>query len=147
MNPDCSPLTLTIPSECRMISVARAFVEAACQVANLDKSNTHAVVLAVGEAFTNILRHAYHNRTDARLQIQCWIRPNSIEVCLHDQGEPFDVSTVPHFNPGEMRIGGRGVYLMRKLMDELKSYARPEGGNTLRMVKYCHPQMAVRDCG
>jgi anti-sigma regulatory factor (Ser/Thr protein kinase) len=38
-------------------------------------------------------------------------------------------------NPSELRIGGRGVFLMRKLMDELTVERRGEHGNTLRMVK------------
>jgi serine/threonine-protein kinase RsbW len=143
---DSPPLTLTIPSDPRMLSVARAFVEATCQVANLDKSELHAVVLAAGEAFTNIIRHAHRQCPDAPIQIQCWIHPGTIELHFHDQGEPFDLDRVPKLNPGDLRIGGRGVFLMRTLMDELNCLPRPEGGNTLRMVKY-RTTLTVRDCG
>ena len=140
------PLTLTVPSDPRMLSVARAFVEAACHIAELDKSGLHAVVLAAGEAFTNVIRHAHHDRPHAPIQIQCWVRAGALEVQVHDEGEPFDLSAVPHLNPGELRIGGRGVYLMRTLMDELTTFQRTRGGNTLRMVKYLQP-LSVRDCG
>ena len=58
MKTDQPPLTLIIPSDSRMLSVARAFVEAACQIGTLEKPLTHAVVMAAGEAFTNIVRHA-----------------------------------------------------------------------------------------
>jgi serine/threonine-protein kinase RsbW len=143
---DNPPLTLTIPSDPKMLSVARAFVEAACQVANLDKTRLHAVVLASGEAFTNVIRHAHRNRTDAQVQIQCWIHPGAIELHFHDEGDPFDINAVPHLKPGELRIGGRGVYLMRTLMDELNCFPRTKGGNTLRMVKLLEP-LPVRDCG
>ena len=44
---------------------------------------------------------------------------------------------MPHLDPAEVRIGGRGVFLMRKLMDELSCQPRGERGNTLRMVKRC----------
>src|SRR4051812_23969621 len=133
---DHPPLTLTVPTDPRMLPVARAFVEAACQLARLDKSRLHAVVLAVGEAFTNVVRHAHRNRPEAQIQIQCWLRPDMLEIHFHDEGEPFDLNTVPHLNPGELRIGGRGVYLMRTLMDELSCSRRTCGGNTLRMVKH-----------
>lgn len=143
---DHPPLTLTVPTDPRMLSVARAFVEAACQVADLEKTRLHAVVLAAGEAFSNAIRHAHRDRPDAQIQIQCWIKPGAIEVHVHDEGAPFDLNAVPHLNPGELRIGGRGVYLMRTLMDEVSCFRRNSGGNTLRMVKY-QKSVSVRNCG
>jgi serine/threonine-protein kinase RsbW len=133
--PERPPLTLTIPSDLRMLTVARAFVEAACHLSDLDKAATHAVVLATGEAVTNIIRHAHHNRPGAQMQIHCRLRADAIEVSLLDEGDPFDLSSVPHLDPGELRLGGRGVFLMRTLMDELTSTPRGERGNVLRMLK------------
>jgi hypothetical protein len=42
---------------------------------------------------------------------------------------------VPHLDPGEVRLGGRGVFLMRKLTDELSCQPRGARGNVLRLVK------------
>ena len=129
------PWSLTIPSDLRLLTLARAFVEAVCQVAGLDKRGTDHVVLAADEATNNIMRHAHHGRPDALVQIQCFIRADQIELRLHDEGPPFDLANVPHYNPAELRVGGRGVFLMRRLMDELSITPRGEHGNTLRMVK------------
>jgi serine/threonine-protein kinase RsbW len=129
------PWSLTIPSDLRLLALARTFVEAVCQVAGLDEQSTHAVVLATDEAANNVMRHAHRGNPDAPLLIQCFIRPDCIEVRLHDEGAPFDLSAVPQMNPAELRIGGRGVYLMRKLMDELSCQPRAGRGNTLRLVK------------
>ena len=64
------------------------------------------------------------------------LRPDALEIRLHDQGEPFDLDAVPHMDPAELRVGGRGVFLMRSLMDELSCRPRtPERGNVLCMVK------------
>jgi hypothetical protein len=52
---DSPRLTLTIPSELRMLTVARAFVEAVCQTRNLDKRTTHSIILATGEALSHIM--------------------------------------------------------------------------------------------
>jgi serine/threonine-protein kinase RsbW len=133
------PWSLTIPSDLRLLGLARAFVEAVCQVAGLDERATHAVVLATDEAANNVMRHAHRDTPDAPLQIQCFLRHDSIEIRLHDEGAPFDLTTVPELNPAELRVGGRGVFLMRKLMDELSCEPRGGGGNTLRMVKHHHP--------
>jgi serine/threonine-protein kinase RsbW len=130
-----NPWTLTIPSDLRLLALARTFVEAVCQVAGLDDSATNAIVLATDEATNNVMRHAHRGNPDAPVQIQCTITEHYIEILLHDQGEPFDIHTVPALDPAELRVGGRGVFLMRALMDELSTQQRDEGGNTLRMVR------------
>ena len=142
-----TPLTLTVPSELRMLPVARAFIEAVCQVSNLDKATSHAVVLATSEAASNVVRHAHRNRPEALFQIQCQLSLDQIEVSILDEGDPFDLTNVPHLDPSEIRVGGRGVFLMRALMDELDCQPRPERGNALRMVKRFRRNFLARDCG
>jgi anti-sigma regulatory factor (Ser/Thr protein kinase) len=137
MERDNPPLRLTIPNDLRLLPIVRAFIAGVCQAGSLDRDDTDAAVLATHEAASNILRHAYRNLPKAVLQIECWIEPGQVEIRLLDEGERFDVAEVPHFNPAEIRLGGRGVFLMRALMDELDCYPRPERGNALRMVKRC----------
>jgi serine/threonine-protein kinase RsbW len=133
------PWTLTIASDLRLLSLTRAFVEAFCQVAGLDDRTAFAIVMATDEATNNVMRHAHDGRPEALIQIQCLLRPDAIEVRLTDEGGPFDIAAVPYLDPAELRIGGRGVYLMRTLMDELSCQPRGERGNTLRMVKRLRP--------
>jgi serine/threonine-protein kinase RsbW len=130
-----------------MLSVARAFVEAVCQAHGLDKPSTHAFVLATAEAVSNIIRHAHRYRPEAQFQIECRFGRDIFEVAFLDEGDPFDISAVPQLDPTELRVGGRGVYLMRALMDELTCQPRAERGNTLRMVKRRKEAAAVRECG
>ena len=134
-----APWNLTIASDLRMLAMARSFVEAACRAGGFDENTTHAIVLAADEAVNNVIRHAHQDRPDAVVRIQCFLRPDGIEIHLIDQGEPFDLDAVPYLDPGELRVGGRGVFLMRSLMDELTCEPRHEGGNTLRMVKLRPP--------
>ena len=58
---------------------------------------------------------------------------------LLDDGEPFNVTSVPHLDPSEVRVGGRGVFLIRRLVDEMVSEPRHPRGNVLRLVKYFRP--------
>jgi serine/threonine-protein kinase RsbW len=129
--------TLTIPSDLRLLPLARRFVEGVCQAAGFDERSTYAIVLAADEATNNVIRHAHRGRPEAPLQIQCVFVPDGIEVRLLDEGAPFDLAAVPHLDPSELRVGGRGVFLMRALMDELSCQPRGDRGNTLRMVKRC----------
>jgi anti-sigma regulatory factor (Ser/Thr protein kinase) len=130
-----SPWTLTIASHLGLLGLARAFVEAVCQAAGCDEKTTHAIVMATDEATNNVMRHAHRNHPEKSIQIQCFPAPDRFEVRLLDEGDPFDITAVPHLDPSELRPGGRGVFLMRRLMDELSTQRRGDLGNTLRMVK------------
>ncbi len=137
MAADSPPLTLTLPSDLRFLSVARAFIESACHAGRIDSENTEAIVLAVHEAISNVIRHAHRDQANALLHIECYLAGDRVEICVLDEGEPFDLTAVPDMDPTELRIGGRGVFLMRTLMDELSCQRRGERGNVLRMVKFC----------
>ncbi len=139
------PWCLTIPSDLRLLALARSFVEGVCHVAGLDEKATNAIVMATDEATNNVIRHAHRGHPEAPLQIQCFFWPEGIEVRLLDEGAPFDITAVPHLDPAELRVGGRGVFLMRALMDELSCQPRGERGNTLRMVKRCRHALARRE--
>jgi serine/threonine-protein kinase RsbW len=136
---------LTIPSDPRLLALARGFVEAVCEIGDIDRTTTDAIVLAMHEAAINVIRHAHRCDPNAQIQIQCFLCPDSIEIHLLDEGEPFDLASVPDLDPAELRIGGRGVFLMRTLMDELTCHPRGERGNTLRMVKRCSRTLHRRD--
>ena len=132
---DQAPYSLTFPSDLRLISVARLFVETICFHLNFGVDYTEAVQAATHEALQNIMRHAHDGRPEALWQLEILPLENGLEIRLHDEGERFDVTEVPHMEPGEMRIGGRGVFLMRRIMDQVVSEPRQPKGNILRMVK------------
>jgi anti-sigma regulatory factor (Ser/Thr protein kinase) len=134
-----APWSLTIASDLRLLALVRSFVEGVCQVAGCDDKTCQAVIVATDEAVNNVMRHAHLGHPEASIRIQCFLNCDSIEICLIDEGDPFDLSAVPYLDPGELRVGGRGVFLMRALMDELSCHPRGERGNTLRMVKHCRP--------
>lgn len=139
---DSAPWALTIPSDLRLLALARAFVEAICHVAVLDETTTHQIILATDEAVNNVMRHAHHDRPDSPILLQCHLHEDRLEIRLFDEGEPFDVRQVPHLDPAELRAGGRGVFLMRRLMDEVTTEPRDQGGNVLRLVKYLRKKPA-----
>lgn len=134
---DGATFSITLPSEMRMLSVARNFIEAACDAYQLDRQTTNALMIGTGEAITNIVRHAHQNRPDSKIEIQLEIKSDLALITFMDEGDPFDIEAVPQLPPGELRVGGRGVFLMRTVMDELTCEPRGGGcsGNRLRMLK------------
>jgi len=112
--------------------------EAARQVGFSDKE-IYAIQLAADEASSNIIEHAYAGVTGGKLEIDISTSDNELKIIMRDHGKPFDPSSVPEPNVkadlSERKIGGLGMYLMRKLMDEVSYESSPETGNILTMIK------------
>jgi serine/threonine-protein kinase RsbW len=112
--------------------------EAARQVGFSDKE-IYAIQLAADEASSNIIEHAYAGVTGGKLEIDIITSDNKLKIIMRDRGKPFDPASVPEPNVkadlSERKIGGLGMYLMRKLMDEVSYESSPETGNILTMIK------------
>lgn len=108
--------------------------------AGLDQSEIYAVQLAVDEASTNIIEHGYGQECPSRIDITCEILENGLKVVIYDDAEPFDLDSVPepdlNVSLDEVKPRGLGIFLMRKMMDEVHYETTPNKGNTLTMIKY-----------
>jgi anti-sigma regulatory factor (Ser/Thr protein kinase) len=115
------------------------FVTHCAKDCGLTESQVYAVQLAVDEAATNIIEHAYKNHTLEDFEITCEKVPEGLSVVLHDRGNAFDPASIPQplidVPLEELRSRGLGVFLMRKMMDVVEYEFSPDDGNTLRMVK------------
>ncbi|MDD4857158.1 MAG: anti-sigma factor antagonist, partial [Candidatus Krumholzibacteria bacterium] len=128
---------LEVPADENNLSEVRDFIAGVCDRAGFSKSETNNTKLAVDEACTNIIKHAYKDKGgDIRIDIQA--EPGKVEINIFDRGEPFDWSKVKepdldlYVEIGKK--GGLGIYLMNRLMDTL-SYSAAPGGNRLYMAK------------
>ena len=116
------------------------FVGLTAEKAGLDETAVYAVQLAVDEACTNIIEHAYGGESLGEISISTTVTPESFVVEIHDHGQPFDPDLIPVPNTNlpldEIQPRGVGLFLMRKMMDEVRFKFEPNLGNTLTMVKY-----------
>lgn len=101
--------------------------------------------LALAEGFTNAVRHAHAGLPrDTPIEIELVLQPQQIEICIFDQGGPFDPTSLSEPKPGSLSEGGYGWFLLRRLADQV-TYKRTalsrvtESGrksrNCLRIVK------------
>lgn len=97
------------------------------------------IQLATDEAASNIIEHAYENISDGMLELSCGVQSDTIKIILTDHGEPFDPSEIPlpdlKADLSDRKIGGLGIFLMRKLMDEVHYESRVDKSNTLTLIK------------
>jgi anti-sigma regulatory factor (Ser/Thr protein kinase) len=116
------------------------YVTAYAKQAGLNESEIYAVQLAVDEASTNIMEHGYGRECPNRIDITCEILKNGLKVMIYDDADPFDPVSVPqpelNVSLDEVKPRGLGIFLMRKMMDEVSYQPSSEIGNTLTMIKY-----------
>jgi len=128
-------IEITITSHPRWMRLVRQIVHAFADEAGFDPKNAHAITLAVGEAIGNVIKHAYNGDTQRRFLLACSSNGTGLEVRIEDQGDPFDPVRRESLPPDEIRPGGRGIYLMRTIMDEME-YERRGDTNVVRMRKF-----------
>ena len=129
---------IEIPSDLGELARARAFVWEFCQgIAGgaLSEDGTEKLDLAVNEALSNIINHAYRGRTDQRILIGAEAWPDCVILRLHHLGEPFDPSAVPPPVFNGSRENGFGVYMIRQLVDEVRYLRDERGRNCVLLVK------------
>lgn len=130
-------------SDPRRLRFARQFVEACCEEFELQGAAARDLVQAVGEAVSNVMRHAYGGDPTRPVRLVCRRAAGALEVEVCDHGIGFDPFAQPVPPPDELRSGGRGLFLIRELVDACE-YERVDGWNCLRLRKRWEPQSAGR---
>ena len=131
--------TKTFPGRFSSLSEISAFVVRAAEKAGLGSNAIYAVELAVDEAATNIIEHAYQGEEKGKICCTFEIIPEGLQVVLQDWGIPFDPLDVPEPTINvpleQVQSSGLGLFFMRKLMDEVRFEFSIEKGNTVTMIK------------
>lgn len=118
--------------------VIRGLAKTRCPCGDLDEIRT-----ALSEALNNALRHGCRLDPDKRIHLRCHCDPQTgLELSVRDEGSGFDPGRLPDPTAPENleRFGGRGIYLIRQLMDEVEFHA---GGCEIRMRRRPRPQHAA----
>jgi len=114
-------------------------VEQYLQKNKISEPIVNKILLCVDELFTNIITHAYHDKLDHAVLLECRIFENRLELELRDDGVPFDPTSQnrPNINqPIDQRnIGGLGIHLIQMLMDKVE-YKREGDFNVLIVTKF-----------
>jgi serine/threonine-protein kinase RsbW len=137
--------SITLVADLDALAKISAFITEAAELSGLDERATWQVQLAVDEAATNVIQHAYDSDEPGELVLAWHYADHRFTVTLRDTGRQFDPDAVPTpdiTSPLEERqVGGLGIYLITRLMDEVRFDFHPQHGNVLTMVKYTLPDL------
>lgn len=100
-----------------------------------EKKTTEEILLAVDEALTNIIRHAYEEKP-GKITVSITTADNKIEIVLEDRGAKFDPTQVPSPELPRHKPGGLGIHFIRTIMDQMIYDDQAPTGNRLCLIKY-----------
>jgi serine/threonine-protein kinase RsbW len=131
--------TLRISAELAQLATIREFVAQTGRDLGLDQRTIQELQLAVDEASTNVIRHAYGGK-GGEIEISVELDEGIVRLTIRDWGIPFDPMAVPVPDvsaPLEQRkLGGLGLFLIHRVMDGVHFAFDAEQGNTLSMEKW-----------
>ena len=133
-------IDITVPNQTRYLSLIGKIGENMAR--ELDRSKgerealAHNLNLVLTEAMANAIKHAKVTDPDKGLHIRITISEQQIAIRVYDSGQGFDLNEVtnPNFESDPLAEQGRGIFIIRSLMDSVK-YKKTRCGNVLEMKK------------
>jgi len=124
-----------IPSDPKYIKEASAKVLDSIKDLGLDKDTIFDIRLCLEEAIINAMKYGNKCNKDLPVYISYSFGDGRLEIVIRDQGKGFDHANIPdpRSNSNILKHGGRGLFLIRNLMDEVEFN---DSGNEIKMVKF-----------
>jgi serine phosphatase RsbU (regulator of sigma subunit)/anti-sigma regulatory factor (Ser/Thr protein kinase) len=118
---------LVLPNDPARIGDVRAFVGAFLADVRAPVEVSHEILLAVGEAAANASRHGTRADRRTEIRILCVLDTTDVVITVADEGGGFEPNEASAELPDRFASGGRGLFLMRELMDDVAFESTPEG--------------------
>jgi serine/threonine-protein kinase RsbW len=126
---------IELPSNPQEVTKVERFIEKLNKQLGLDDTRYNKLLVAVTEAVNNGIIHGNRKDPSKKVIMTCEVTPSRLIIRVQDEGPGIDPDTLPDPLAEEnlLRENGRGVFLMRSLMDEV-TFERFEGGSAVTMT-------------
>lgn len=132
--------SISIESKTERLVVVREFVSHAAREFGFGDEEVSKIALAVDEACTNVIKHAYKFDPGKQIIVNVKSNKDAFEISITDDGKRFnpDKLQAPDMKEylSHYQKGGLGVYLMKSLMDEVEYSVTPGERNEVRLIKH-----------
>ena len=146
MEPQLKPTTATarmsVPASPIWFSGVRNLLIMYCRNSGITDRSAGSMAVALDEAMSNIYRHGYHGSCDEMIDIEIKTeqatetKPWKIKICIEDRATQIALDKIQSRDLEDVRPGGLGVYLMKRIMDSVDWSYREGGGMRLVMEKH-----------
>jgi serine/threonine-protein kinase RsbW len=130
---------LRVKSKTENLSLIRDFISEKALDAGLPVNVVENIMLAVDEACTNIIKHAYRSSPEGEIILNVNYNEEKFTITIIDYGKSFEPERIPlpdlqkYYR--EHKVGGLGIYLMKSLMDDVKYTSVPGKYNQVLLSK------------
>jgi serine/threonine-protein kinase RsbW len=129
-------VSLRIPAKAEYITLCRLALTGLAQVRAIGEDTMADLKLALTEAVSNSVRHAYRASGGGHVDVTYALEHDRIGIEVIDDGEGFDPNEAPTFEGEELSEGGLGIAIIRAIADEFELESAPgRRGSRLRFMK------------
>ncbi len=128
-------ISIQIPSIVENIRMIESFIDNAKERFDLDEDLYGNIMIAVTEAVNNAIKHGNGNNSSKNVFLSLTLDENLLTFVIKDEGSGFEYNNLPDPTAPENieKPGGRGIFLMRHLSDEVEF---TENGKTVELSFY-----------
>ena len=133
-------IQIKVPNQTRYLAligkISENLVNEICQLPDYKETCANDLNVVITEAMANAIKHANVVEPDMSVIISVSLSDNELSIKVYDSGQGFDLDSVPNpdFSSGNLDESGRGIFVIRSLMDSVV-YKKTNGWNVLEMKK------------
>ena len=129
---------IIIPSSLIYLAKVDDFVEKGLKKLGLNKDQLADIAISVTEVVNNAIVHGNKNNPQKKVTLRLIADESSIKIEVEDDGEGFDLDSLPCPITEEnlLKEVGRGIFILRSLMDKVDFIFKKEGGTVVCLTKY-----------
>ncbi|HXH49589.1 MAG TPA: ATP-binding protein [Terriglobia bacterium] len=149
MKPEASVVEIILESNLANVERAEEAARSVSAKVGFDEEAEFHIEMAVHEAVINAIHHGNKEDPSKKVYIRFLVFEDGVEIHVRDEGQGFDPGTVPDPLAREniLNVSGRGIFLVRKFMDEFRVEKSPAGGTEVIMVKHLNTRIQSNQGG
>ncbi len=135
------PGRIIIPSDQVYLQELDEFLEETLRNFNMTEGDIADVAISVTELVNNAIVHGNASDPDKKVDVEMILKDSSVEITVADEGDGIDLADIPDPLSDEniLKETGRGIFIVRSLMDEVDIITGKDGGTVVRLVKKFDP--------
>jgi serine/threonine-protein kinase RsbW len=142
MNPEASIVEVILESKLENVEQAEEAARSVSAKLKFDEEAEFHTEMAVHEAVINAIHHGNKEDPSKKVYIKFLVTKDRLEIHVRDEGVGFDASNLPDPLAREnlLNVSGRGIFLVRKFMDEFRVENPSGGGTEVIMIKHLNSE-------
>ena len=132
------PVERFLESKLDSVDEAEDLIVKVAEKAGFDEDDLHKIAMSVRETMVNAVVHGNRYNAHKKVRVTVSNGPGRLEIKIADQGEGFELQDIPDPLAEEnlLRNSGRGIFLMKAFMDEVRVRRAEPAGTEVTLIKY-----------